>query len=161
MIDLPRRLRPPPRAGAGLRDPAVLATAGRSTAGGRRRASRCRRTLAAYRDYIRGSRGEFTVAKDQNVRLRSGWFSDRSAVLPGRRTPVVTQDTGFRNVLPTGAGLFAFRDRDDVLAAFETIEADPGAQRDAALALAGEYFRAETVLGHLMEQVGAIAAEAT
>ena len=32
-----------------------------------------------YRDYILRSRGEFTVAKDQNVRLRSGWFSDRSA----------------------------------------------------------------------------------
>src|SRR5712691_1354798 len=33
----------------------------------------------AYRDYIRASRGEFTVAKDQNIRLRSGWFSDRAA----------------------------------------------------------------------------------
>src|SRR5262249_31296105 len=27
-----------------------------------------------YRDYICSSSGEFTVAKDQNVRLRSGWF---------------------------------------------------------------------------------------
>jgi hypothetical protein len=35
--------------------------------------------LDRYRDYISGSRAEFTVAKDQNVRLRSGWFSDRSA----------------------------------------------------------------------------------
>ncbi|MEO7501203.1 MAG: hypothetical protein ABIW94_01065, partial [Gemmatimonadaceae bacterium] len=33
----------------------------------------------AYRSYIQQSRAEFTVAKDQNVRLRSGWFSDRSA----------------------------------------------------------------------------------
>jgi len=32
-----------------------------------------------YRDYIRSSRGEFTVAKDINIRLRSGWFSDRAA----------------------------------------------------------------------------------
>ena len=32
----------------------------------------------AYRDYVANSRGEFTVAKDQNVRLRTGWFSDRS-----------------------------------------------------------------------------------
>ena len=38
-----------------------------------------------YRDYITGSRGEYSVAKDQNVRLRTGWFSDRSATLPGRR----------------------------------------------------------------------------
>ena len=41
--------------------------------------------LDAYRDYIRGSRGEFTVAKDQNVRLRTGWFSDRARDLPRRR----------------------------------------------------------------------------
>ena len=34
---------------------------------------------AAYRDYIAASRAEFTVAKDQNIRFRSGWFSDRSA----------------------------------------------------------------------------------
>ena len=32
-----------------------------------------------YRDYIRRSKGEFTVAKDQYVRLHTGWFSDRSA----------------------------------------------------------------------------------
>ena len=40
-----------------------------------------RRTAATSR----GSRGEFTVAKDQNVRLRSGWFSDRSATVPRGR----------------------------------------------------------------------------
>src|SRR5205823_13423958 len=35
--------------------------------------------LDAYRHYIGRSRGEFTVAKDQTVRLRSGWFSERGA----------------------------------------------------------------------------------
>ena len=34
--------------------------------------------LARSRLYPR-SDGEFTVAKHQNVRLRAGWFSDRSA----------------------------------------------------------------------------------
>src|SRR5207249_100992 len=33
----------------------------------------------AYRDYIRASRGEFTVARDLHVRLKSGWFSEPSA----------------------------------------------------------------------------------
>ncbi len=28
----------------------------------------------SYRAYIGQSRAEFTVAKDQNIRLRSGWF---------------------------------------------------------------------------------------
>ena len=36
-----------------------------------------------YRRYIACSRGEFTVAKDQNVRLRSGWSRSRR-LLPGR-----------------------------------------------------------------------------
>ena len=62
----------------------------------------------AYRRYIAGSRGEFTVAKDQNVRLRSGWFSDRSATYLAAGRPVITQETGFSHVLPTGKGLFAF-----------------------------------------------------
>ena len=61
----------------------------------------------AYRDFITGSRGEFTVAKDQNVRLRSGWFSERSACYLAAGRPVVTQDTGFGSTLPVGEGLFA------------------------------------------------------
>ena len=62
----------------------------------------------AYRDYIAGSRGEFTVAKDQNVRLRTGWFSDRSATYLAAGRPVISQETGFSNVFPTGEGLFGF-----------------------------------------------------
>ena len=64
--------------------------------------------LESYRSYVLGSRGEFTVAKDQNVRLKSGWFSDRSAAYLAAGRPVVTQDTGFGCALPTGEGLFAF-----------------------------------------------------
>ena len=66
---------------------------------------------ARYRDYIRGSRGEFSVAKELNVRLATGWFSDRSACYLAAGRPVVVQDTGFRTTLPTGAGLLAFRTR--------------------------------------------------
>ena len=55
-----------------------------------------------YRAYFRRSRAEFTVAKDQNVRLRSGWFSERDACYLACGKPVVAQDTGFGNVLPTG-----------------------------------------------------------
>jgi hypothetical protein len=64
--------------------------------------------LDGYRDYIGTSRGEYTVAKDQNVRLRSGWFSDRGATYLAAGRPVITQDTGFGNVLPVGRGLFPF-----------------------------------------------------
>ena len=93
-----------------------------------------------YRDYILASRGEFTVARDLNVRLRSGWFSERSACYLAAGRPVVTQDTGFGTVLPTGEGLFAFDDADDVCRAFDAIESDYDRHSRAAREIAEEYF---------------------
>ena len=100
-----------------------------------------------YRDYIGASRAEFTVAKDQNVRLRTGWFSDRSATYLASGRPVLTQDTGFGNALPTGEGLFGF----------ELLRCRAGgargdqrrlqrATRAAARELAREHFSHEAVL---------------
>src|SRR4029453_8551228 len=65
-----------------------------------------------YRDYVIASSGEFTVARDLNVRLRSGWFSERSACYLAAGRPVITQDTGFGAVLPSGEGLLAFNTMD-------------------------------------------------
>ena len=107
-----------------------------------------------YRDYVRSSRGEFTVAKDLHIRLRSGWFSERSACYLAAGRPVVTQDTGFGKVLPTGEGLFAFNTIDEILAAFEAINSDYGKHSRAARAIAEEYFKAETVLARLIEDLG-------
>jgi hypothetical protein len=107
--------------------------------------------LCSYRAYIQASRGEFTVAKDQNVRLRSGWFSERSACYLAAGRPVVTQDTGFGSVLPVGEGLFAFKTVEDILAAFEVINSDYERHSRAARGIAEEYFRAETVLARLLE----------
>jgi GT2 family glycosyltransferase len=110
--------------------------------------------LDTYRDYIRRSHAEFTVAKDQNVRLRTGWFSDRSATYLAAGRPVVTQDTGFGSVLPTGEALFPFRSIDDAVAAIETIEADYAKARRAAFELAREHFDANIVLGRLLDTLG-------
>ena len=112
------------------------------------------RHLAPYHNYILGSRGEFTVAKDQNVRLRSGWFSDRSACYLAAGRPVITQNTAFGRYLPTGEGLFAFDRIDDVLAAFRAVDANYERQRRAARAIAEECFKAETVLAKLAEESG-------
>ena len=108
----------------------------------------------AYRDYVAGSRGEFTVAKDQNVRLRSGWFSDRSATYLAAGRPVVTQDTAFGSVLPTGEGLFAFTTVGEAAAAVEAINRDYSRHRRAASAVARDYFGHEVVLGRLLEECG-------
>jgi hypothetical protein len=108
----------------------------------------------SYRDYVRSSAGEFTVAKDQNVRLRSGWFSERSACYLAAGRPVITQDTGFGNVLPTGEGLFAFNTMEEILAAFEAINSDYERHSRAARAIAEEYFRAEIVLAKVIRDLG-------
>ena len=108
----------------------------------------------AYRDYITGSRGEFSVAKDQNVRLRTGWFSDRSATYLAAGRPVINQDTGFSNVFPTGEGLFAFSTMDEILAAVEAINSDYQRHSRAAEEIAREYFAHDVVLGRLLGDVG-------
>ena len=84
----------------------------------------------------------------------SGWFSDRSACYLAAGNPVVTEDTGFGRVLPTGRGLFAFRTLDDVLAAVDAIATDPAAHAAAAREIARAHFAAEEVLGELLARAG-------
>src|SRR5438128_12000143 len=100
-----------------------------------------------YRDYVRSSRGEFTVAKDMNVRLRSGWFSDRAACYLAAGRPVVEQDTGFGDVLPLGPGLHAFCTVEDAADAVRLIEANYDRASAHATAVAREHFAAERVVG--------------
>jgi hypothetical protein len=107
-----------------------------------------------YRDYVRSSRGEFTVAKDQNVRLRSGWFSERSALYLASGRPVVSQDTGFGKFVPTGKGLFAVETADEAVDALDAINSDYDRHSRAARAIAEEYFRAETVLARVLDDLG-------
>lgn len=110
--------------------------------------------ILPYREYVFASDGEFTVAKDQNVRLRTGWFSERSASYLTAGKPVITQDTGFGNILPVGEGLFPFTTMEDIVAAFDAIKSDYVRQSRAARAIAEEYFQAEKVLGKLLADSG-------
>jgi len=107
-----------------------------------------------YREYIQKSRGEFTVTKEQVVRPRTGWFSDRSATFLAAGRPVITQETGFSKFLPTGKGLFGFLTMDEILAAVDVIESDYEGSCKAAREIAQEYFAAEKVLGKLMSEAG-------
>ncbi len=111
-------------------------------------------SVSGYRDYIQRSRGEFTVARDQYVRPRTGWFSDRTACYLAAGRPVITEDTGFGKFIPTGRGLFAFTTMDDVLAAIDAIERDYDAHGRAAQELAETYFGAERVVESLMSRAG-------
>ena len=110
--------------------------------------------LDAYRRFVACSRGEFTVAKEQNVRLRSGWFSERAAQYLAAGRPVITQDTGFGSFLPTGRGLFAFAGCADAAAAVAAVEADHEGHCRAARDLAREWFDYSRVLPSMLAELG-------
>ena len=110
--------------------------------------------FGAYPEYFRRSRAEFTVAKDQNVRLRSGWFSERDVCYLACGKPVIAQDTGFSNSIPTGEGLFGFRTMADVLAAVEAINGDYRRHCVRARAIAEEYFEAGKLGARFLKDVG-------
>src|SRR5207302_2532718 len=93
-----------------------------------------------YRAYIQNSRGEFTVAKDQYVRGKTGWFSDRSVCYLAAGRPVITQETGFSKCVPSGRGLFGFQTMDDILAAVDAVESNYTGHCRSAREIAAEYF---------------------
>src|SRR5437870_6538118 len=107
-----------------------------------------------YRDYIQQSKGEFTVAKDQYVRLNTGWFSDRSACYLAAGRPVITQETGFTKNYGGDAGLLAFRSLGEIAEAVKMINADYKKHSDAARQIAREVFEAEKVLKSLLDRAG-------
>jgi hypothetical protein len=110
--------------------------------------------FGAYRDYFRQSRGEFSVAKDQNVRLRSGWFSERDATYLATGKPVVAQDTGFSNIFPCDEGLFAICNVEQAAAAIQLINADYRKHCEAARRIAEDYFSAPRIATKLLQDLG-------
>ena len=105
-----------------------------------------------YRSYVRRSKGEFTVAKDQYVRLNTGWFSDRSACYLAAGRPVITQETGFTGNYGGQTGLLSFRTADDIVEAVKMINADYAKHSKAEREIAREVFEAEKVLKSLLER---------
>jgi hypothetical protein len=118
------------------------------------RAAKDLSNLSKYRTYIQNSSGEFTIAKEQYVASRSGWFSDRSTTYLASGRPVITQDTAFGNSIPTGEGLFAFSTEEEALAAIDAVATDYDRHASAALEIAREYFEAEQVLKTMLKRVG-------
>lgn len=111
-------------------------------------------TPDSYRDYIIGSRGEFTAVKEGYSKGRTGWFSDRSACYLAAGRPVVVQETGFSRYLPTGKGLLTFRDLESAASALNLIEQDYSGHAAAARDLAREYFDSDNVLQRLLQIAG-------
>jgi hypothetical protein len=111
-------------------------------------------SIDAYGDFIRGSRGEFTVAKDIYVRPKSGWFSDRSVCYLASGRPVVTMATAFSRFYPVGEGLFEYTDKAGALDAIARVNADYQRHAKAARRMAAEFFAADRVVGAMMQEAG-------
>jgi hypothetical protein len=108
----------------------------------------------SYQEFITASRGEFSVAKHTYVKANTGWFSCRSSCYLAAGRPVVTQDTSWSRLLPTGRGLLAFHDEESAIDALRQVEADPKMHARAARAIAHEYFDSGRVLREMLDRMG-------
>jgi hypothetical protein len=111
-------------------------------------------TPRRYHAFVQGSKAEFGIAKSGYVRSRCGWFSDRSVCYLASGRPVIAQDTGFTDFLPTGNGLFSFQTADDVLTSIDSMNQDYPRHAAAARTIAEEYFDSDKVLTRLMARAG-------
>jgi hypothetical protein len=107
-----------------------------------------------YREYVQGSRAELMVAKNMYVETRSGWFSDRSICYLASGKPVLAQDTGIRDLYPTGEGLLAFSTLEEAAAGVEAIDRDHQRHARAARGIAEEYFDSDRMLARLLRELG-------
>jgi len=95
---------------------------------------------AQYQEYIRASRAEFMCPKPIHVEMKTGWFSDRSIAYLASGRPVLAEDTGFTERLPTGAGLLVFRDIKEAVMATAEIDGNYSRHSRAAREIALDLF---------------------
>ncbi len=107
--------------------------------------------VPTYQTYVTGSRGELSAAKHAYVKTRSGWFSDRSVCYLAAGLPVILQDTGFSEWLPTGRGVLAFSSAEEASECIERVNAAYPAHRHAARETAAQTFDYRVVLPKLLE----------
>ena len=151
VLDLPRRTDAPleldffdpSQVPTSVRDHGWLVAPGRTLTDSPRR----------YQQYVRDSKAEFSVSKHGYVVSNCGWFSDRSATFLASGRPVVLQDTGFSEILPTGDGLLSYRTIDEALSAVEDVQSRYGHHCRAARDVAVEYFDSKKVLSELLAEV--------
>jgi hypothetical protein len=105
----------------------------------------------AYQKYIQQSRAEICCPKPIFRELRTGWFSDRSVSYLASGRPVLAEDTGFSESLPTGNGLLVFRDMEQAVAGVAEIDGNYRHHSQAARALAHDLFDSRKCLASMLE----------
>ena len=146
-LDLPRRSSQKFRIAQMGVDPKLLESHGWETTPG----ETVSKTPASYREFIRNSRAELGIPKHGYVKMRGGWFSDRSVCYLASGRPVLLEDTGLREWLPAGKGVVTFSSVDEAAAGVELINRDYETHRRAARELAENFFSTGRVLPLLLE----------
>ncbi|HET8565707.1 MAG TPA: hypothetical protein VFL77_04445 [Solirubrobacterales bacterium] len=113
-------------------------------------------TPAAFRDYVRGSGAEFSVAQGVYVEAGTGWFSDRTAAYLASGRPALVQGTGRRAPFPTGGsekrpGPVTFDDLEGAAAGAEAIAGDWEVRSRAAREFAERHLDSDRVLSRILE----------
>jgi len=109
------------------------------------------KTPDSYRAFIQNSRAEFSVPKNGYVKMRGGWFSDRSVCYLASGRPVLIEDTGLEEWLPLGEGLLTFNNVAGAVTGIEAINSQYLRHRAAARRLAEDTFSTDRVLPRLID----------
>lgn len=111
-------------------------------------------TPCVFQDFIQTSRAEFGIAKSGYVASNCGWFSDRSICYLASGRPVVAQETGFSDHLPTGRGLFAFASMEELADRIGQLDKNYEVHCRAAREIAETHFDSDRVLVELLRNLG-------
>ena len=106
-----------------------------------------------YQNFIGNSKGEFTVAKHGYQVSNSGWFSERSLCYLAKGKPVITQDTGFSQFIPTGNGLLVFQTEEEAISRVEEVNTNYSMHCKSARTIAEDYFNSNKVLSDLLNAI--------
>lgn len=109
------------------------------------------KTPWTYQQYIRHSKGEWSVAKHGYVVSNSGWFSERSACYLASGKPAIVQETGFSQNIPTGKGLLSFTNVEECIEMVNCINKDYKFHCIQARKIAIEQFASDLILKKLLQ----------
>lgn len=112
------------------------------------------RSPSAYHSYVKRSRAELQCPKPIHRQLKTGWFSDRSACYLATGRPVLAEDTGFSEYLPTGKGLVVFRDVAEAVDSVAEIDSNYIQHMRAARELAEEFMDSRKCLETMLAACG-------
>jgi len=107
-----------------------------------------------FREYVRGSGAEFSVAQGVYAEASTGWISDRTAHYLAAGRPALVQETGLPSRFRPDAGLVTFSEPEDAQAQAEGLLSAYELHAAAARAYAERTFDSDRVLTRMLEALG-------